>query len=94
MQASWWSEFKGEIKTLRLREDPRRKGLGHYRDVDGKLWDVHAIVGEHVNAREIVGAGQNGYYSTGTDSFGNGQGTNSFNLIHAWKPFKVEVISE
>jgi hypothetical protein len=88
---STWSEYKGEIETLKLLKDPWRCGLGHYKDADGDLWDIHAIVGKCVNARKIQGVGQNGYYGTGTDDFAGP--TQYYNPVHKWPPYYVEVVS-
>lgn len=81
--ASWTSPHQGPVETLRFTVDPRRKGLGIYTDVDGVRWDVHAIIGEHINARRIDQHPR--YYGTATGDNSNG--------FHQWPPYKVEVIS-
>ena len=92
MQISWKSPFTGEIKTLKLKKDPLRHGLGHYEDIEGNTWDVVCITGAdhtvikkpYINARLV--SLTNPYYNTSTygHSFGN----------HKWEPFYFEVIEE
>jgi len=88
---SWTRPHKGKIETLRFKEDPRKKGLGEYVDVDGKRWDICAIRGKYVNAREVLPGCYNGYYDTLTDGYGP-SGTNTFNPVHTWVPYNIEVV--
>jgi len=81
---SYTSPHKGPVETLRFHVDPRRRGLGHYTDVDGVVWDVHAIMGEHINARKV--AHHPRYYGTATGDNSNGS--------HTWAPYKVEVVQD
>jgi len=86
------SEYKGEIKTLKLTQDPLRYGHGTYTDTDGKRWDVHCVVGAsysssgkpYVNAR--LESEHPHYYSTGTDYNPNGS--------HKWIHYYFEVINQ
>lgn len=68
--------------TLRLRVDPRRRGLGIYEDVAGVRWDVRAIAGSTVCARRV--AAHPSYYGTGTFDTSAG--------FHRWEPYEVEVV--
>jgi len=99
MNMTWDTPYKGEVKTLKLRRDPFRNGLGHYTDVDGRVWDVYALrgtssIGPYVNARPV--SQHPGYYSTGststwptgTASGGNGHGE----MMHTWIPYRVELV--
>ena len=79
---SYTASHQGPIETLRFHEDPRRRGLGIYTDVDGVRWDVHAIRGEHVNARRIDH--HPSYYGTATGDNSNG--------FHTWPPYTVEIV--
>jgi len=87
-RASWLSEYKGPIETLRLHKDPWKCGIGHYTDVDGVRWDVYGLhnggSGRTVMARRINDAP--GYYSTETNADMSG--------FHRWIPYKVEVIEK
>ena len=91
MRLSWFSEYKGEIETLKLKSNPLHRGLGYYEDIDGNLWDVTCIIGgaytesgkPYVNARPVTNSR---YYSTGTDGSSCG--------FHSWKPYYFEVIKE
>ena len=88
---SYTTPYKGEIKTLRLTRDPWRHGLGHYKDVDGTVWDIHSLMGKtytghdrnYVHARTV--AGRDNYYGTATNCSSNG--------FHTWLPFYVEVVA-
>ena len=79
---SYTTPYKGPIKTLRFKTDPRRRGLGIYKDIDGVQWDVHAIRGHHINARRVTDAPS--YY--GTAPWDNSNGS------HEWIPYAVEVV--
>jgi len=82
------TEYKGEIKTLKLTKDPFRHGLGSYTDEN---WDVQCIVGKsysktgraYVNARKE--SDSPGYYSTATYANRNGS--------HTWIPYYFEVVN-
>lgn len=78
---SYTQEYKGKVKTLKLKRNPFRYGLGHYEDVDGNKWDVAAIMNGCVNARRICGQS---YYGTATGDNQDGH--------HTWKPYFVEVV--
>lgn len=83
---SYTKPYEGEVKTLKLTSDPLRRGLGHYQDVDGKLWDINAIYGgkkPYVCARPVDNSP---YYSTASDSHSNGS--------HEWIPYYVEVVEQ
>lgn len=87
MFSAWWTTpYEGKIETLRFSVDPRRRGLGRYQDVDGVEWDVHAIMGEYINARRVDQ--HPNYYSTSTFAV-SGQ---DCDIIDTWKPYRVEVI--
>lgn len=80
---SYTRPYEGEIQTLHLKSSPLRYGLGHYEDVDGKVWDVNMVVGgdkPYVCARPVDNSP---YYSTATDSHSNGH--------HEWIPYYFEV---
>ena len=80
---SYTRPYKGEIKTLQLKSDPFRYGLGHYEDVAGKVWDINMVVGgdkRYVCARPVDNSP---YYSTASDGHSNGH--------HEWFPYYVEV---
>lgn len=77
-----WTAPAEVAGTLRLREDPRRRGLGVYEDVDGVRWDVVGIRGELVNARRVDH--HPSYYSTSTFASQGG--------FHRWEPYEVEVV--
>lgn len=82
----WRSTYEGEIKTLKLKENPFKHGLGYYEDIDGKTWDVVCIVGgdkPYVNARLVTNIP---YYGTSTFDCSNG--------LHIWNPYFFEVIEE
>jgi len=91
LNMSWFSEYKGEVKTISFYKDsnPYRKGLGHYADVNGNVWHVKAVIGEYVCARLIKDYPD--YYSTGIggSSFSS---TITQDYIHTWNPYKVELI--
>lgn len=92
--ASWTSPYHGPVETLRFRpeQDPLRRGLGEYTDVDGVRWHVHAIMHGRVNARRVDAHPD--YYSTATGA-GSYQGTMSApSPIHTWPPYDVEVVPE
>jgi hypothetical protein len=81
-RATWFSEYKGKVGTLRFCVDPRKHGLGHYRDTSGRQWDINAIIGEHVCARPVDQ--HPSYYGTHPDDTSNG--------FHRWIPYRVEVV--
>ena len=81
MTYSGFSEYAGEVETLRLKKDPFYYGLGHYEDIEGNTWDINAIINSKVCARLISGQS---YYGTGTND-------NSFGY-HEWIPFHVECL--
>lgn len=80
-RASWWgtAEIQG---TLQPKRSPAWHGLGYYEDVDGKLWDVKAIIDGYICARPVQGD----YYSTSTGASSNG--------FHEWLPYNFEVAEE
>ena len=51
---SYSTPYEGEVKTLKLKEDPLYYGLGIYEDVDGNTWDIHCVFGN--NGKPIVNA--------------------------------------
>lgn len=83
------TKYEGEIKTLKLTQDPKMYGLGTYTDIDGIQWDVRCYIGApysetgipYINARQITNIP---YYSTGTDGHSYGS--------HEWLPYYYEVI--
>lgn len=79
---SYTTPYKGPIETLRFKTDPRRRGLGIYKDVEGVEWDVYAIMGQHINARKV--AEHPRYYGTAVGDNSNGS--------HEWIPYAVEVV--
>ena len=83
---SYSSPFEGEIKTLKLKEDPLYYGLGNYEDIDGNLWDIHCIFGNNgkpvVNARLVD---DSSLYSTVCISPA-GHWT--------WNPYHLEVVNK
>ena len=89
MNLSYRTEFKGEVKTLKLKRNPLMHGLGYYEDQDGKQWDVRCVIGAsftkdnkpYINARPVDNSP---YYSTGNDGHQHGS--------HTWKPYYFEVI--
>jgi len=90
---SWSSPYHGEVKTLRLKKDPFRHGLGVYEDEDGNRWDIRRLDGRgerrYVTARMV--SRHPDYYSTAVGQ-GGGVGTQAGpDLIHTWKPYYVEV---
>ena len=87
MRLEYFSEHKGEVKTLNLTSDPLYYGLGNYEDTDGNLWDVKCVFGDVdgkplINARMVTNSP---YYSTGTDSNQSG--------FHTWKPYRFNVVN-
>lgn len=86
MRLSYTSEFKGEVETLKLKQNPLYHGLGNYEDIDGNIWDIHGVIGNngkpYVQAR-IVNA-NNPYYSTA--SYAHSYGT------HTWIPYYFDVV--
>lgn len=90
---SWTSPYHGEVKTLRLKRDPFKHGLGVYEDADGNHWDVRGLRGDgdrrYINAR--MTSRHPDYYSTAVGQ-GGGVGTQSGpDRIHEWIPYYVEV---
>jgi len=88
MNLSWMEKYEGEVKTLKLTEDPMRFGLGNYKDTDGVLWHVNCVIGRqgdkpYICARRVDSSA---YYSTGTDSNQSG--------FHTWKPYYFEVVKQ
>jgi hypothetical protein len=88
---SYMSEYKGEIKTLKLKQNPFYFGLGYYEDVDGVRWDIVGVFGAGAigNEKPFVQArpvnDRMPYYSTATGSHSNG--------FHQWIPFYFEIVS-
>lgn len=84
------TKHEGEIKTLKLTQDPKIFGLGTYTDIDGVQYDVRCYIGEslsetgkpYINARPITNIP---YYSTATDGHSYGS--------HTWIPYYYEVIN-
>lgn len=79
--------YDGEVKTLKLKRDPFRYGMGYYEDINGVKWDVNAVVSldkdnRYVCARPVQGS----YYGTGTYDSCAG--------FHEWPPYRVEVVTE
>jgi hypothetical protein len=89
--ASWTSPHEGPVETLRFHPDqnPLRRGLGNYTDVDGVVWHVHAIMHGRVNARRVND--HETYYSTATPTGAYGTG-NMPDFIHTWPPCDVEIV--
>ena len=91
LNLSYRTEYKGEIETLKLTQDPLYYGLGNYKDTEGRLWDVRCVIGgmhtesgkPYINARQVDGSP---YYSTASNSNQNG--------FHTWKPYYFEIIKE
>jgi len=91
LNLSYTSEYKGEIKTLKLKQNPFYYGLGHYEDINGILWDIVCIFGAgsvgnekpYVNARPVNNSMP--YYSTASGSHSNGS--------HKWLPYYFELVS-
>lgn len=86
---NWNTEYKGEIKTLKLKRDPSHGISGYFEDADGVTWDVKCYIGgmitengkPYINARPVDNSP---YYSTDSESHSNG--------LHSWKPYYFEVI--
>jgi len=88
MNLQWFSEYKGEVKTLELTQSPLRLGLGYYKDTDGQLWDVTCVFGNIkgkplIHARRVTNSP---YYSTGFDSNQNG--------FHQFLPYRFNVVKD
>ena len=86
MNLQWFSEYKGEVKTLVLKESPLYYGLGNYEDTDGNLWDVKCVFGD-VGGKPLINArpvSNSPYYSTGTDSNQSG--------FHSFKPYRFKLV--
>jgi hypothetical protein len=87
MKLSYFSKYEKEIKTLKLTLDPLYYGIGHYKDIDGNLWDIHCVIGmgdrPYICARPVDH--NSPYYSTA--SWGHSYG------FHSWIPYYFEVIS-
>lgn len=70
---SYSVSHKGEIKTIRFpsrdgkENNPLWRGLGHYRDINGVVWDIYGVSGgggrPWVQARVVDG---HPLYSTAT----------------------------
>lgn len=90
MNLNYRSEYKGEVKTLKLKRNPLMHGLGYYEDQDGKQWDVRCVIGAsftkenkpYINARQVDI--NNPFYSTATNGHQYG--------CHEWNPYYFEVI--
>jgi hypothetical protein len=83
---TYTSPYEGEIKTLKLKEDPLYYGLGHYEDVDGNLWDIHCVFGNNgkpvVNARLVDDSSLYATVHIGCDGH------------WSWLPYYLEVVKE
>lgn len=75
--------YKGQVKTLRLKLDPRRHGTGRYQDVDGKWWDVRGYANDYVNACPCDEV--HPFYS---DTSGAQYGF----VSQSWPPYRIEVV--
>ena len=90
-QASWTTPRGSFAGTLRFAVDPRHRGLGTYKDVDGVSWDIRGIIGKYVQARK-TGHHPN-YYSTAPGmSLMSSTAPGGAN-IHTWEPYEVEIVS-
>jgi hypothetical protein len=91
LRMSWTRPYEGPLETLRFRRDqnPLRRGLGHFTDEDGAVWDVHAIRGSLVNARKV--SAHRAYYSTASATAGIAS-TQDTSLIQTWNPYRVEEV--
>ena len=77
----WTTLHKGELKTIHLKKNPLRHGLGVYEDTGGERWDVRMVIGgqqPYVAARRV--AAHSTFYAT--SDVGSGQGT-----VHRWLPY-------
>lgn len=75
------SELAG---TINFKSAP--KSLGNLEDIDGNIWNINAIIGNHVCACRL--SELHPYYSS-TSSFCN------YGLVsQTWKPYAVKVISK
>ena len=78
--------YEGEVLTLKLKEDPLYYGLGHYKDVDGNLWDIRCIFGNDgkpvVNARLVDDSSL--YATVHINPTGH----------WTWNPYRLEVVNQ
>lgn len=89
MNLSYRSEYTEEVKTLKLKHDLLKIGIGYIEDVEGNTWDIVSIIGKnyspngkaYINARLVDNTP---YYSTDNRSHGNG--------VHKWIPYYYEVV--
>ena len=75
----WTVPYEEEIKTLYLKRDPFRCGLGTYEDKDGKQWEINVLNG--MGERKVVNAIPVGFYSQGNER-----------LIWTYLPYYYEVV--
>jgi len=73
--------FKG---TIRMKKFPTG-GLGNYKDVDGKVWNINAIINGYVCACPVDELSP---YWSSTASIPSGL------YSQRWDPYKVEVVGE
>ena len=73
--------FKG---TIRMKKFPSA-GLGIYTDVDGKKWDIHAIINGYVCACPLDELSP---YWSSTANIPSGL------YYQTWEPYKVEVVGD
>jgi hypothetical protein len=98
-RASWMSPYEGEVKTIVFRSsdgngnNPLMCGLGYYRDVEGKLWDIKAIIGKQICARLVGDSSNPNYYST-SDDFESLGTTRSGLSLEEWIPWNVKIVRE
>jgi len=83
---SWSTPYEEEVKTITLKRDPFYYGLGNYEDIDGTLWDVHAVLGfgnrPYIQARPV-----DDHYLYDTSRFGEGYSC-------SWQPYFVKMVSK
>jgi hypothetical protein len=82
MQLSWFSEYKGKIKTLYFKrggKPPSHTGLGVKVDIFGNRWHCNAVLGDTLCCRPHYG-----YDTSGHGPVYSGYGE----AIHTWNPYK------
>jgi hypothetical protein len=84
VRLSTFTEYKGEVKHLKLKRDPSYYGIGHYRDDKNILWDVWGIIHKTIYARPVDNSS---LYRTDSDSIYEG-----YNLTYL--PYTFSVIKD
>ncbi|MFA5313441.1 MAG: hypothetical protein WC375_09040 [Methanomassiliicoccales archaeon] len=85
----YFSSFEGKmvdmdrLVVLRFHNSPY--SIGCHKDIDGREWDVHAIIGKIIYAKQRNEMGD--YYSTTNDS---GHGYRSM----TWQAYEVEIVEK